>query len=320
MTDEQRIKSIKKILDCLNQKSNVLAGLSNEEYSKLKHDTLFSITDKYPNVNKDANEHERFFAITGKDIIEKGLGFQWSCGTLAKSFCYVNSQLPKSERLDVEIMISTHPDHFIDSMANHTLPCVKMGDGKYYAVEPGGKLVENRPRHPKFVDIPFILSDIAVGKTIYHIKQDTWGIPYKITAIMSWHDYEKNMSDFGNFLRTASIRDKKTKTIIATIETILKQINNTKSVGNVYTFCKTLGDKKLPIKIMLLKDDTQEPYTRITIKIKNDLYYFGPHNKYCFLHKIIPDEFTILSEQTPMEYVKSYEQNIAKGKTDGKVL
>jgi len=318
MTDEQRIKSIKKILERLNQKPNVPAGLSKEEYEKYKRDVLFNITDKYPGINENSNEHERFFAITGKDIVESG--FQWSCGTLAKAFCYLNSQLPKSERLDVKIMISTHHDHFIDSMANHTLPCVKMGDGKYYAIEPGGKLIENRPRHPKFPDIPFILSDIAVGKTIYHIKERTAGIPYKIAAVMSYHDYEKNMSDFGNFLRTASIRDKRTKTIVAAIETILKQINHGNSVGNPYAFCKALGYTRLPIKVMFVKDKSGNQTAKITIKIKNDLYFFGLHNKYCFLHKITPDEYTIISEQTPAQYVKQTESNYAKGKTNGKVL
>ena len=64
---------------------------------------------------------ERFFAISGKDTYESG--HQWSCGTEAKTFCYLNSILPKDEQLEVKIMISTHPNHLIDSMANHTLPC-----------------------------------------------------------------------------------------------------------------------------------------------------------------------------------------------------
>ena len=320
MTDEQRIKSIKKILTRLNKKPNVPDGLSEEEYKRYKHDILFNITDKYPNVSARTNEHERFFMISGKDIVKHGHGVQWSCGTLAKAFCYLNSQLPESERLTVKILISTHPDHLIDSDGNHTLPCVKMGNGKYYAIEPGGKLVSNRPRHPQFPDIPFILSDIAVGKNIYHIKQRMWGIPYKITAIMSWSDYEKNMSDFGKFLRTASVRDKKTKEIIATIETILKQINRGDSVGNIYKFCNTCNSTNLPIKIMSVQQETGTVSTRITIKIKNDLYEFAPHNKYCFLRKIAQDKYTILAEQTPAEYVKSFNENIMKEKSNGKVL
>ena len=71
---------------------------------------------------------------------------------------------------------------------------------------------------------------------------------------------------------------------------------------------------------MITKDKSGNKSTKITIKIKNDLYYFGLHKKYCFLHKITPDEYTILGEQTPVQYIKQIESNYVKGKTNGKVL
>jgi hypothetical protein len=309
MTDEQRIKSIKKILDRLNHPIHKDAGNSDQ--------VLVNRTKHYTNLKPDAEPHERFFAITGKDIVESGR--QWSCGTVAKAFCYLNSQLPKSERLDVQIMISTHPDHLIDSRSNHTLPCVKMGDGKWYAIEPQKDAVDDRPRHPMYPDLPLILDDIRVGNIIHHIKPRMLGIPYEITAVMSWQEYEEKCSDFGTFLKYGSKLDKKTRTVIAAIETVLRQINRGNSVGNIYTFCKALGDSALPVKILCIQDDKRK-FNDIAIKIKNSLYGFHPNKKYCYLHEISADKGTIISEQTPAEYVKSYNENIMKEKTNGKVL
>ncbi|MCQ2581613.1 MAG: hypothetical protein MJ170_01370 [Alphaproteobacteria bacterium] len=297
-TDEQRIESIKKILDKLNHPEHRDVGN--------KKDILVNRTKKYPNLT----ETERMFAISGKDTYESGQ--QWSCGTVAKTFCYLNSQLPKSEQLDLEIMISTHPDHFIDSMSNHTLPCVKMGDGKYYAIEPQKSIIPDRPRHPQFPDIPFIMDEIKVGNKIHHILKsiiEKGNRPYQIAAIMSWPEYEKNMSDFGNFLRTASIRDKQTKEIIAAIEIILKQINSKNKKGNTYTFCKAFGNSKVPVKIVSVKKSEDHPFDAITIKIKGNLYHFFPDHSYCLLHKVCPSGDTILSEHTPSEYVQEYEQH-----------
>ena len=240
ITDEQRINSIKKILQMLHHPEHRDSGDKNA--------ILINRTRNYPNITDQSTEYERFFAISGKDVYESGQ--QWSCGTVAKTFCYLNSILPKDEQLDVKIMISTHPDHLIDSMANHTLPCVKMGDGKWHAIEPQRNIIAGRPRHPMCPDLPFIMDEIKVGNKIHHILDALTDTPYEIMAIMSWPEYEKKCSDFGTFLKYGSKRDKKTKTIVATIETVLQQINSNGKTGNVYAFCTLMENSKLPIKVI----------------------------------------------------------------------
>ena len=135
----------------------------------------------------------------------------WSCGTLAKAFCYANSLLPPEQKLKLKVMICTHPDHFIDSMANHTLPCVKLSDGQYYAIEPNSHFWSD-PDTPA----PFIVGKVQVGKPIMHKS-----IPYEVRKIYSYEEYESKCSEFGKFLKIGSKRDIKTKFILNTIEHLL---------------------------------------------------------------------------------------------------
>lgn len=295
LTDEQRINSIKKILQM--QRHPVHKDTGD------KTDVLIGRTKNYPGITEKSTDFERFFAISGKDTYESGQ--QWSCGTEAKTFCYLNSILPKDEQLEVKIMISTHPNHLIDSMANHTLPCVKMGDGKWYALEPTS-VAENRIRHPIYPDIPFLMDELKVGNKIHHIKKgmvERGNPPYEITAIMSWQEYEEKCSDFGTFLKYGSKRDKKTKTIIATIETVLQQINSNGQIGNTYNFCKLMQGSKLPIKVVKPKG---YDFTELLISINGELYKFGTRHKYAMIQKL---QYKIDKEWTMSDYVKLYKQN-----------
>ena len=302
LTDEQRIKSIKKILQM--QRHPVHKDTGD------KADILISRTKNYPGTTEKSTDFERFFAISGKDTYESGQ--QWSCGTEAKTFCYLNSILPKNEQLEVKIMISTHPNHLIDSMANHTLPCVKMGDGKWYALEPTS-VAENRIRHPMYPDIPFIMDELKVGNKIHHIKKgmvEKENPPYEITAIMSWQEYEEKCSDFGTFLKYGSKRDKKTKTIVATIETVLQQINSNGKTGNVYAFCTLMGNSKLPIKVIKPKG---YDFTELLLAINGEQYVFMPNHKYLMIRK---SQYEIEHEFTMDDYVKQFKGNVvASNKT-----
>ena len=296
MTDAERIESIKKILQKQRHPAHRDAGD--------KADVLIKRTKNYPNITAKSADFERFFAINGKDVYESG--YQWSCGTEAKTFCYLNSTLPENEQLDVQIMISTHPDHLIDSMANHTLPCVKMGDGKWYALEPT-KVAENRVRHPKYPDMPFIMDEIKIGKQIHHIKKgmvERNEKPYEITAIMPWAEYEAKCSDFGTFLKYGSKRDKKTKNIVATIETVLQQINSDGKTGDIYTFCTLMKDSKLPIKVFKPKGYN---FTGLLLVINGEQYVFMPNHKYLMLRK---SEYEIEKEWNMVDYIKWFEKKI----------
>lgn len=291
MTDEQRIESIKKILHMLHHPAHRDVGDKNE--------ILINRTKNYPGITEKSRDFERFFAIRGKDTYESGQ--QWSCGTVAKTFCYLNSILPKNEQLDVQIMISTHPDHLIDSTANHTLPCVKMSDGKWYAIEPQKNIIENRPRHPLFPDMPFIMDELKVGKKIHHIKENLADIPYEIRAIMSYPEYKEKCSDFGTFLKFGSKHDKRTKMMLQTIESVLQQINSNNHTGQIYDFCKLMLNSKLPIKIIEPKGCN---YKTLVLKINQDLYCFSPGRNYVFLNKI---NCETEREWTIREYVKDFE-------------
>ena len=298
MTDDQRIESIKKILQMQRHPPHRDAGD--------KADILISRTKNYPGITEKSTDFERFFAISGKDTYESGA--QWTCGTEAKTFCYLNSTLPKDEQLEVKIMISAHPDHLIDSMANHTLPCVKMGDGKWYALEPT-KVAENRIRHPIYPDMPFIMDELKVGNQIHHIKKgmvERGNPPYEITAIMSWPEYEEKCSDFGTFLKYGSKRDKKTKTIVGAIETVLGQINSNGQTGNTYNFCKLMQDSKLPIKVIKPKGCD---FTELLINVNGELYRFGTRHRYAMIQKL---KYETEKEWTMVDYVKWFEDKLNK--------
>ena len=333
-TQDKEVKTIKAILFALNHHPYMDKGDKNEILAKR--------TQGYKNLTDDATETERIFAITGKDVYESG--HQWSCGTLAKSFCYVNSNLKEILKeikthkrfkndidaleketgslenieplKEVQIMISTHPEHFIDGMRAHTLPCVKMGDGKWYAIEPNVKsTIKDYPQHPVYSGIPLILDEIKVGGQIHHILQIIT-VPYEIRSVLSWKEYEQ--LGFDGALKHFYKHDKNTKMFFGTIETILKSIDLTKKEGKIYDFCKKIQHSKMPIKIFGVKNGKQQ-FSVITININGGLYYFMPTHNYPMMHKIEIDGDTAISDnnkwnivwqQTPKQYIKSYDKHL----------
>ena len=255
-----------------------------------KKEILFNRTndkEKYPKLDAKSTENERIFAISGKDVYESG--HQWSCGTVARTFWYINSELQKITNRsdlnpfeDVRIMLSVHPDHEIDGSYGHTLPCIKMPDGKWHAIEPNPNTIKNYPQHPQYPRLPIILDEIKVGNKVHHILPGM-DVPYEITAFMSYQEYIEKCSSFGSFLKFYTKRDKKTKIQIGEIESILAQINSNGNTGNTYEFCKHMQGKRLPITIIKPK---KHDFVFIALKIGNDLYYFRPEHKYAYLHKL----------------------------------
>ncbi len=296
LTDEQRIKSIKSILQKLHNPGHRDTGDKTE--------ILINRTRDYPGITNNSPTDERFFAISGKDVYASGI--QWSCGTVAKTFCYLNSIQPKDEQLELKILISTHPDHLIDSMVNHTLPCVKMGDGKWHAIEPQRNIVENRPRHPMYPDMPFIMDEIKVGNKIHHIMKHMVDVPFEIMAVMSWPEYEEKCSDLGNFLKIGSKRDKRTQMLLAAIETVLQELNSNQQIGNIYNFCTKIQDSKLPIRVIKAQNWERET---LMLTINGEKYTFGTRRKYLMLSKLMDE---IEQEYTIDEFIKMVETTVKK--------
>ncbi len=284
-TDAERIETIKKILNILhNYKSN-----KSEQEMLNKH-------------NGDYND--KLFAITGKEIHDAQHAF--SCGHWAKVFVYENSLLPRNDQLDIKIMVSTHPDHLIDSYATHTLPCVKMADGNYYAIDP-------QFRRPK---IPMIDTPIVVDSKIKHILPGMDGYPeYKIMALVDWKD--ERLYDFNKFTKMASERSKKTQNIISEIDKMLKF--TVRSKRQFYIFCDEMIKQKpeiakqMRVAVIEQKDNENhviEPLNRIVIALETadgqkQTCYFAPIGDYAKLLNVDTNH-KILRQMSLARYLELY--------------
>ena len=331
MTDQERIEIVKKILGDLN---NTETGWQskrdelrqkykdNKEYEQAKTDLLFEITKPY-GATEQSSRTDMDFMLTGEDVVKRY--FQTTCGQAAKAFCYVHDKMVKSgeiKPLDLKIMMSTDINHLMDAQMGHTLPCVKMSDGKYHAFDPQIRLTQEEP------DVQFLDGEIKVGNVIKHLLKQIKGKPYKIMAVMSWKEYEEKMSKFENFLKVSTERDKTSSQIISAITMVLKNMElQNRILPSIYNFCREIENTKLPIKIVKAdRKDKQGAFYTITVKLSGDLYYFMPVHDYVFLHKLQDlgdnkfvdigsknkDEYTLVEEFTPKEYIKMFEARIAQ--------
>ena len=141
------------------------------------------------------------FALTGEQIMK--FRFYCSCGNAAAAFAYVNSTLPKEEQIPLDKLMfinSTHWKHLADGMSGHTIPCVKMADGNFYAMDP--------QKYHREEGVEIILSQVAVGNKICHLLKSQDMVnnqPYMITRITSPDEYSKKYRDFDKFIADCSI-------------------------------------------------------------------------------------------------------------------
>ena len=286
MIDDKRIKIIKKILSILH----------NYKPNKSRKEML--------DMHRGSHD-DKLFAITGKEIHDAQRGF--SCEHVAKAFVYENSLLPKDEQLDIKIMVSTHPDHLIDSMANHTLPCIRMGDYNYYAIDP----------QVRDVDLPMIKTPIKVGGTIKHIIGGLKNEPkYKIMALLDWTD--ERLYSFNKFTKMASDRSNKTKKIIEQIESVLKSTLSSKRQEFIFReeALKQIPDIATKMKVAIIehKDAVNhiiKPLQRIVLELETkdgqkQQCCFAPRGNYLVLTNI-DAEHKILWQKPLVEYVKLYD-------------
>ena len=139
------------------------------------------------------------FALSGKNIMK--YRFYCSCGNAATAFAYVNSTLPDNEKIPYENLMfitTTHWRNLDNGMSGHTIPCVKMADGNFYAVDPQ-RYINGK--------VDFIISELKVGNKIYHLlkSEEMAGQPYMITGFTSPDEYGEKYSNFKRFLQEASM-------------------------------------------------------------------------------------------------------------------
>ena len=137
------------------------------------------------------------FALDGETIHK--YRFYASCGNAASAFAYENSTMDNGiPESDIMFLNSTRWDHLIDGMSGHTVPYIKLSDGKCYVFDP-----QINPRNNS--ELGFIVSDIKIGDTIYHLLPGMRGVPYMVTYVQTPDEYRRKCSDFNYFLSNVSI-------------------------------------------------------------------------------------------------------------------
>lgn len=321
MTDKQIIATVRKILDVLHDPDEGFNAfrkelrnkkLSESEYAQAIIDKQYELAAKY-GLTKESNDTEVKFRLSGKDIMDSHLYV--SCGQAAKAFCYVNSQLPKEEQLDLRVLFSTDIEHLIDAREGHTLPCVQLSDGKWHAIEP-----QIRPEKDKQPGFNFVCDDVKVGGEIWHqlesIKQK--GRPYQITKIVTPKEQLKTYSDFGKFLEASMVHTGKMAFACADLRLILHDVKPWQYKNHrrrIYEICKALKGKRLPIKVLLFVNGEKTPYR---IAIEQDGLYYDIHTtvKYLSLSagakpenfKFNEPGYKLQKIMSPAEFIKEFEK------------
>ena len=271
----------------------------------------------------DATYDEQKFALTGESIMKNRLYV--SCGNAAKAFCYVDQHLsdyiPGSQNglLDTQIMFSTDPERLIDGMSGHTLPCVKMSDGKYHALDPQIPVDKENPQ------LPFIQDEIVVGGNINHILPSIAknGRPYKIMKIVTPKELETTYLDFGKFLEATTSRTGKTGVICKSLSATLKKLNlkQYRKMGAaklVYEFSKAYQDLPDDLDVLVYSDKENNivPFFRAQLNgqwynVRMDADYLSL-NRHDTVQELDYDgrKLHLIKQLSPSEYIKEYDNYI----------
>ena len=245
-----------------------------------------------------------------------------SCGNAAKAFCYVDQHLsdyiPGAQNglLDTQIMFSTDPEHLIDGMSGHTLPCVKMSDGKYHALDP------QIPVNKKNSELPFIQDEIIVGGNINHILPSIAenGRPYKIMKIVTPKELETTYLDFGKFLEATTNRKGKTGVICKSLSTTLKKLNlkQYRKLGAaklVYEFSKEYQDLPSDLDVLVYSDKENNIVPFFRAQLNGQWYNVRMDADYLSLNRHDPVQeldyggrkLHLIKQLSPSEYIKEYD-------------
>mgnify|MGYP003288703893 CR=1 FL=1 len=281
--------------------------------------------------HKGYTEHK--FALTGESIMKNRLYV--SCGNAAKAFYYVDQHLsdyiPGAQNglLDTQIMFSTDPEHLIDGMSGHTLPCIKMSDGKYHALDPQIPVDKKNPQ------LPLIQDEIVVGGQINHILPSIAekGRPYKIMKIVSPQELESTYLSFENFIRDTTEHKGKTAELCNRLVVLLNKLNLGQYRGNAemaYHLAKETQNSELPLDIVVYQRKTGELTVFPRIELEGKWYDFRMDASWLKLDRHDTDPKSEFSLQAPdltfqqklslMEYITAYEQLVAERAAEKKSL
>lgn len=324
-SDEQIIATVRKILDILHDPNTGFnafrkelrnQGLKTDDEQKQPIvDKELELAEKY-GLTKENDADEIKFRLSGKDVMDSHLYV--SCGQAAKAFCYANSQLPKEEQLDLKVLFSTDIEHLIDAKEGHTLPCVKLSDGKWHAIEP-----QIQPEKDKQPGFEFVCDDVKVDGEIWHtlpgIKKK--GRPYQITKIVTPEEQATTYSDFGKFLEASMVHKGKLAFLCPTIKLILQSNNLGQykdSNKQIYEFCKALSAKNNPSIQILVFSDGKRFSCMPCIKEKDEFYGLNLKKKYLSFwkggdleqskEKFAQAGYTFQKVVSPEEYIKEFEE------------
>lgn len=135
------------------------------------------------------------FALSGQEIVEQRLSDIVACTGRTKAFLY----LAKNHGLDLKAVLTTNINHLSDGLNNHTVPAIKLSDGKYHIFEPMCRSVDGQ-------DFKRMLKQpVVIGQNVFHVLNHIKNDPYKVMDIISIDNLEqiKTLNDI-----VAKSRDK----------------------------------------------------------------------------------------------------------------
>ena len=169
MTDKEILESLQKVLD--------------EFHKTFRGDNKFKLT-----VNKTKTAIQKHvpikdvsFTLSGQEIVEQRLSDIVACTGRTKAFLY----LAKNSGLDLKAVLTTNVNHLGDGLNNHTVPAIKLSDGKYHIFEPMCRSVDGQ-------DFKRMLKQpVIIGQNVFHVLNHIKNDSYKVMDIISADNLEQ---------------------------------------------------------------------------------------------------------------------------------
>ncbi len=236
----------------------------------------------------------------------------WTCGHAAKAFCYENSKRKPAEQLEVQILISTHPDNVLDGMSCHTLPMVRFSDG-WHAIEPTKGSAEC-----------VIKDNLVIGGQIRHIKRGMEELPpYKVMDFLPYKFYEDDVNDFSIAVKYFTERPQHVNFLLGQIQAIYSKTKfspRKRPAQVLYEFCTNMANEKLPISVVRAHDDDDKDYLHLCMEIDGQTYVVHLDEPRIRIHRLDAvmargNNKQITYTMSPDEYKDFYENQILKTKS-----